>query len=64
MSKLYSDGMGGFLYIDRSKDDENFINLRIEEEQEDDSYTKINISLHKSDVKNLIEELESLINSK
>lgn len=62
MRKLYSDGMGGFLYIDKCKDDDNFINLRIEEEQEDGSYNNVDISLYKDEVGKLIKELDLLIN--
>lgn len=63
MDISYSDGMGGFLYIDRCKDDDDFIDIRLEDEQEDGSYIKVNTSLHKDDIKSLIEELKSLINS-
>lgn len=59
MSKIYSDGQGCFLYIDKH-DDDDFISFRIEEEQEDSSYLKASLSLHKSDIENLIIELRKL----
>ena len=61
MNKFYTDCIGGFLYIDKCKGDDNFINLKIEEEQEDFSYTSINISLHKEEIKYLIKDLQALI---
>lgn len=60
MSNLYSDGQGGFLYFDKCKDDENFIDLKIEEEQEDNSYISVNISLYKDDIKDFAKELGTL----
>lgn len=58
MSKIYSDGQGCFLYVDKYEDD--FISFRIEEEQEDSSYLKVSLNLHKSDIENLIIELRKL----
>lgn len=59
MSKIYSDGQGCFLYVDKDEDDD-FISFRIEEEQADDSYVKAELSLHKSDIENLIIEIRKL----
>lgn len=59
MSKIYSDGQGGFLHIDDWENDD-FISFRIEEEQEDGSYIKATVDLHKSDIENLIIELKKL----
>ena len=60
MSKIYSDGQGCFLYVDKDEDDDDFISFRIEEEQADDSYIKAELSLHKSDIEDLIIELRKL----
>lgn len=58
MSKIYSDDQGCFLYVDKYEDD--FISFRIEEEQEDNSYVKATLSLHKSDIEDLIIKLRKL----
>ena len=57
MKKLYSDGQGTFLQIDKCEDDSNFVNLKIEEEQHDGSYLNTIISLYKDDIKCLAEDL-------
>lgn len=64
MKKSYSDGMGTFLNVDRCCDDDNFVTLEIEEEQADDSYINVNINLHKEDIKDLVEDLNCLIDNK
>lgn len=61
MEKSYSDGMGTFLKVDKCYDDDNFVTLEIEEEQHDDTYLSVNISLYKDDVKCLIKTLQELI---
>lgn len=61
MKKRYSDGMGTFLNVDKCCDDDNFVTLEIEEEQADDTYIDVNISLYKDEVKDLINHLNTLI---
>lgn len=61
MKKLYSDGMGTFLNVAKCCDDDNFVTFKIEEEQEDNTYKDVNISLYKDEVKDLIKDLETLI---
>lgn len=67
--KMVSDGFGGFIYVEKENDDENFISLRmeIEDEKEDingdlyQDYDKLNISLHKDEVMELIKILVSFL---
>lgn len=66
---IVSDGFGGFLYAELDEDDDNFIALRmeVESEKEDengdlyDEYDKLNISLHKDEIKELINILVNLL---
>lgn len=62
---LVSDGMGGFIYVNKDIDDENFINIKMDLEHEDDYghmyYKTMQLSLYKDDVKELIDHLIKLL---
>ena len=63
---MISDGFGGFIYAEPDEDDDNFIVLRMEVENDCggdlyDEYDKLNISLHKDEIKELIKALISLL---
>lgn len=57
---MLSDGMGGFLYIKECEDDNDFITIEIEEEDEDNNYTSRLIEIHKHDIILIINELMRL----
>ncbi len=57
---MYSDGIGGYLYINKSEDCCNSVDLLMEVEDED-KYNELLISLHKEDIKILIENLKQII---
>ena len=63
---MISDGFGGFIYVEPDEDDDNFIVLRMEVEDNCggdlyDEYDKLNISLHKDEIKELISLLTLLL---
>lgn len=57
---MYSDGIGGFLYINESEDCCNSVDILMEVEDEN-KYNKLLVSLHKEDIKILIENLKQII---
>lgn len=59
---MLSDGMGTFIYVKECEDDEDFITIEMEEEDEFNVYTSRYIDLHKTDIILLIEKLNELIN--
>ena len=58
---MVSDGMGVFMYIDRLKDDEDFIAIEIEEENDSNGYTSKIIALHKNEIIDVIDRLKELV---
>lgn len=58
---MVSDGMGGFLYADLSKDDKDFITIELEEEDENNNYSSRCIELHKEEIKPFINRLIELL---
>lgn len=58
---MLSDGMGGFLYVKECEDNEYFITIEMEEDDEFNVYTSRYIDLHKTDIILLIEQLTKLI---
>lgn len=58
---MVSDNMGSFLYADLSEDDENFITIELEEEDENNKYSSRYIELHKEEIKIFINRLIELL---
>ena len=64
---MVSDGLGGFIYAEPDEDDDDFIVLRMEVETDyggdlyDDEYDKLLVSLHKDNIKELINILVNLL---
>ena len=57
---MISDGFGEFIYVYPSEDDDNFITIQMEVENEHE-YDKMKVSLYKDDVKELINYLIKLL---
>ena len=55
---MISNDKGGFIYVYECKDDENFINIRMEANE---GYNEMSIELYKDDVKELINILINLL---
>lgn len=61
---VYSNGFGEFIYIDVNKEDDNFVDIRIEVEDGNEGYNMLHTSLYVDDVRDLIQGLSSLIEGK